>query len=208
MIAWIVWALSFFVPSPTEPVRVMLVDTIYTGSEDVLCSSPINYGLDQPHSHANMMVREIRSSAKDADYCIISVSVFPSKDTYLSTRKALYLALEVRPDILVYAFNGGSKTVKEETLLKKIIAQGTRILTSGGNHGENVSLPCFNSGWACYDIEGVQVVGPIFKGKIPSYANTGNVITHWEKISEKSHGSSGATAIRAGRLVREFHGLD
>lgn len=180
------------------------------------------------NGHGSHIAGIIGANAGEGDYCIVSIKYYSDKNTAKENLASLTKALQYAININVKFINlsgGGPQSDKEEfNLIKKALKKKIKIVVAAGNEHDDLDKSC-NYFPACYDTRITMVgnlqkqntddrqFGPASTSISPS-SNYGKRVTRWEIGTDvestlpggkrgKMSGTSQATAVATGKLVRE-----
>ena len=155
----------------------------------------------------------------EIDYCQIIIKFFdPARsaaDPLKATIKAFELAISLNVDIINYSGGGNDPQYEERVVIEKALDAGIKIVAAAGNESANIdNYPYYP---AMYD-QRIFIVGNLVNAKsrsIASSSNYGKSVNTWEigtkilstlpgNVLGYMTGTSQATAIRSGKLVREL----
>lgn len=157
--------------------------------------------------------------SKTANYCQIIIKYYEDdasgEENLANTIKSLRWAIDQKVDIINYSGGGILRSTEEEKLVKEALDKGIKFVAAAGNEGVNIDF--FHFYPAMYD-KRIIVVGALVKtqsqDRLPA-SNFGKSVNDWELGSniisrmingQYGHmsGTSQATAIKSGKLVREM----
>jgi len=149
-----------------------------------------------------------------ADYCQIILKYFDPKhkDPLKAELQALRYAIDMKVDYINFSGGGVDFSHKENLLIKEALKKGIKIIVAAGNNGTNLSkLPFYP---AILDNR-LYVVGNLSNNNVKALSsNYGPYVNSWEKgvdsisygnltMPVKMSGTSQATAIKTGKLIRK-----
>jgi subtilisin family serine protease len=150
------------------------------------------------------------------NYCIVFLKYYDEASPgYLNLARSVEAfkeAVQQNVDVIVYAGGGPLFQHDERRVVVKALDKGIKIIAAAGNEGVDTGIrPYFP---AQYDSR-IQMVGNMQKdGKRGPLSNFGKDVKYWEigtnvigKVNGKPvymTGTSQATAVRAGKVVKEM----
>jgi hypothetical protein len=153
---------------------------------------------------------------KDIGYCIVFFKYYnelaTGTENLIASNQALEEATRQKVDVIVYAGGGAAYDHREARAVKAALNAGIKMIAAAGNEGMDTSIhPYFP---AQYDSR-IQMVGNLTSsGSRGPLSNFGPRVSFWEvgtsvlaKVNGKPMymtGTSQATAVRAGKVVREL----
>lgn len=153
-----------------------------------------------------------------ADFCIIAIKYFDPKvksDNLDLTIKSLRWAIDQKVDIINYSGGGTEYSEKEFKLIEEALKKGIKVVAAAGNERSNLETAKYYP--AMYD-QRIFIVGNLQsnydKTRAPT-SNYGKPVNTWEVgtnvISRLPGGTIGfmtgtsqATAVKSGKIVREM----
>jgi hypothetical protein len=168
-----------------------------------------NTSLQDTNGHGTNVAGLISIHAANEDYCLIFMKVFADgvKQPVSTTVAAFDAARELKVDIINYSASGEWSYKTEEFATRKVLKAGIVLVVAAGNEHKNLDKKC-DTYPACYDGR-VVVVGNKYIGQPAPSSNYGSVIDVWEmgtnvkSINGRMTGTSQATAVTSGKLVKE-----
>lgn len=179
-------------------------------------------GIIDQYAKNAILIQDVNGSQlkdKSANYCQIIIKFYDSKASEISnlinTVKAIRWAIDQKVDIINYSGGGIAPSEDEKKAILEALNKGIKVVAAAGNEGaELVKHPFYP---AMYD-KRIYVVGYIVdsKSRKPgSMSNYGKSVTSWEVgqniMSRLPNGQFGtmtgtsqATAVKSGKLVREM----
>jgi hypothetical protein len=157
-----------------------------------------------------------RSLNSKVNYCIVFLKYYDEKSPgYLNLARSVEAfkeAVQQKVDVIVYAGGGPLFEHDERRVVVAALNQGIKVIAAAGNEGKDTSVQPYYP--AQYDSR-VQMVGNMQKdGKRGPLSNYGKAVKFWEigtnvigKVNGKAvymTGTSQATAVRAGKVVKEM----
>lgn len=154
-----------------------------------------------------------------ANYCQIILKYYTEDSTGMenltNTLKALRWAIDQKVDIINYSGGGVMRNEEERKLVLEALDKGIKFVAAAGNEGMNIDF--FNFYPASYD-KRIYVVGALVKAhsqdRFPT-SNHGKSVNGWELGKNMfsrlpngqwgyMSGTSQATAVKSGKLVRQM----
>ncbi len=199
------------------PVKIAVVDTglnLSLAKDIPLCGyyDLTNTGYQDTYGHGTNVSGIIHNFSKNRNYCQVIYKVFDrsTKNSYEPSLEAFKM-ISKDPDIKVinYSANGNVFFITEKIVIDKLIRQGKKFVTAAGNDSLNLDAAC-NSYPACYSKNIISVGnGQTAKDRAVS-SNYGKRVSVWENgVRQCAYsicltGTSQATAVHSGKLVREM----
>lgn len=163
------------------------------------------------NSHGTNIAGIIQKYAGDADYCIVIIKYYSKsgsgEDNIENTINAIEYATDIRADFINYSSGGHYYSRLEDIAIKRFLNQGgTFVAAAGNDHCDIDKKPYYP---AMNDRRIVSVGALDEVGNIASYSNFGKSVKRWELGNQVNgfgiimSGTSQATAITTGKLVRE-----
>lgn len=196
--------------------RVAIIDTGVPSIRVPLCGDNYDFSktsIMDTHGHATSIAALVDKYAEGADYCQIHLKYFSKNNqNAIPAVTALIKAVALAPDVIVYAGGGPALEPElqkyEKKTIKIALDSGIKVVVAAGNNRHNLDVSC-NYFPACYDSR-IIVVGNKYKGKIVSSSNRGKIVDYYEEGTNRPEGgklmsgTSQATAIRAGKIIKEM----
>lgn len=154
------------------------------------------------------------------NYCQIIIKFFDPKqgmfaDNLAQTKLALRWAIDQKVNIINYSGGGTEPSKEEKALIVEALDKGIIIVAAAGNERSDIDKHKYYP--AMYD-KRIHVVGNLVKlqpREIANSSNRGESVTDWEigtnvlsRLPDERYGlmtgTSQATAIKTGKLVREM----
>jgi major intracellular serine protease len=165
------------------------------------------------HGHGTNVAQLIADNAGDTPYCLVIINFYrenaTAAESVVSTVAAFNYASTLQTDILNFSGGGNYPNSREEIAIKKLLNKGVVIVAAAGNDGIVIDK---NVGYypAMYDSR-IFSVGNLTKERtIAKTSNRGPYVNTWEIGTEMAaggvtlSGTSQATAVKTGKIVREF----
>lgn len=165
-------------------------------------------------------IDQIKGLSKvDIDYCQIIIKYYDPKmaasESLKNSRKAIRWAIDHKVDIINYSAGGDEFDLKEKALIVEALNKGIKVVAAAGNDGRNIDKVKYYP--ASYD-KRIYIVGNLVSEQgrfIANSSNTGKTVNTWEigthifsRLPGNSFGymsgTSQATAVKSGKLVREL----
>jgi|SRR5581483_151382 len=164
------------------------------------------------HGHGTNVSGLIDQSAHDKNYCQMILKYYSDTATGKVNEqrmiRALQAAVNAKADYINISGGGPEPDPTERALVEKALDNGTVIVAAAGNEGVSLDKKC-NYYPACYD-KRIIVVGNLgLNGHRAPSSNWGKIVKHFIVGENRcalgicSTGTSQATAIVTGRLVRD-----
>jgi len=192
-----------------------------------------NTGLNDRHGHGTHISGIVDQYVKDVifnyklpssridnvvvNYCQIIIKFYDVKasnqDNLENTIKAFKWAISQNVDVINYSGGGNDSSPEEKKVIIEALNKGIKIVAAAGNEHANLSKKPFYP--AMYD-KRIYVVGNLTQDRSPATSsNYGNEVTYWEigtnvlsrlpnGIYGIMTGTSQATAVKTGKLIREM----
>lgn len=156
---------------------------------------------------------------KSANYCQIIIKYYDSKgsdvNNLFNTIKALRWAIDQKVDIINYSGGGVAPYEEEKKLIIEALDKGIKVVAAAGNERSDLEIRPYYP--AMYD-KRIYIVGNLVSDKsreIASSSNFGKPVNTWEVgtnvlstlpngLFGRMSGSSQATAVKSGKLVKEM----
>jgi subtilisin family serine protease len=169
--------------------------------------------------HGTHIAGIINTYAGDVDYCMVAIKFFGSgnsdEQNVAGMLRSLRYAIDLKVDFINVSAGGPVFEEQEYLLIKEALDKGIKVVAAAGNEHDNLDKDC-NYFPACYDHR-LVIVGNRYRApsaeRSPT-SNYGNIVNRWEVgvnvLSTLPNGRTGymsgtsqATAIATGKLVRE-----
>lgn len=213
--------LNNFARPKNEPVKIAVVDTGLDLTDprfkNVLCKEGhedfTGMGINDVNSHGTHIAGLIKKYAGDSNYCLVILKWYHNSQISSTTVKAFIKAIRLNAKIVNYSAGG-----PEIPLEKHFIERFSKIkfVVAAGNEGTDIGktpyYPC------AYDFQNIECVGNMtLDGTRNPSSNYGVAVRAWEVGTDvvshcinnqecKMSGTSQATAIRTGKLIKELYG--
>jgi subtilisin family serine protease len=183
-----------------------------------------------PYSEQDTVFKAVLSSV-EPHYCQVILKYFNKEESGADNMKAmigaLRWAIDIKVDVINIAGGGSEPNPQEETLIKEALNKGITIVAAAGNEGYELDqYPATSMEWdstkihnyyfpAGYDRRIVMVGNWTEKKLIAKTSNRGSSVNAWEIGTQvlslcqdwnycRMSGTSQATAIRTGKIVRKM----
>lgn len=171
--------------------------------------------------HGSHVANSIANSVHSSNLCFIIIKAFdPLTPKYFKNHTSRtefeYLTTILKAgDIVNYSAGGEGNSDEEKQAIKELLQRGVKIFVAAGNEGKNLDKTC-NYYPACYHLNGLNVIGNIYKnGYIVETSNYNGPTTEYENgvnvISDNGTGmeiamtgTSQATAKATGKYIRSL----
>lgn len=170
--------------------------------------------LDQ-YGHGTHMVGIIDKVAGNGNYCFVIVKfISGGKSQKLSapSRDAIKYAIALKPDIINFSGGGVGFDYVEHYEIEKYLDSGGIFVAAAGNEGKNLEIEENAFYPAMYD-DRIKVVGNNeMNGEHNYLSSYGKPVKYWEMgmnikvFGLTASGTSSATAIRTGKIVKGLNG--
>lgn len=156
-------------------------------------------------------------NAKSINYCQIIIKYYSEngENNLTNSLKAFRWAIDQKVDIINYSGGGTTPFPEEKKLILEALDKGIKVVAAAGNEHSNLSIHRFYP--AMYD-KRIYIVGNLVDTKsrnIATTSNFGDPVNTWERGTSLMStlplgkygymsGTSQATAVKSGKLVREM----
>lgn len=201
-----------------KPIKIAVIDTgitRYVYDRVKICPKEsrdfTGEGINDSIGHGSHVVSLITENLKDVDYCLIILKFYSKKTKGLvEMRKALQYLDTINVDYINISAGGYYTDLLEKYNVLALLNKGIKIIAAAGNNRQDLSKRCLYYP-ACYDSR-IIVVGNTV-GDSSNFGSKGDVIDYWEEgyrciqVTAENNiclgGTSQATAIRTGKLIKE-----
>jgi subtilisin family serine protease len=172
------------------------------------------------NGHGTHVAGLIAKYAKNANYCLIFLKYFKDENTgkenLINSTRALKEAKKLKVDIINYSGGGPEPDEDEKKIVLSLLESNVKLVMAAGNEAENIDIPRYRYYPAAYDPR-IIVVGALGKNgkrlKSSNYGETVDVYELGEEVESlylnnrkiRLSGTSQATAIHTGKLIRYFY---
>ena len=169
-------------------------------------------GLQDVDGHGSNISSLIDTYAENTSHCQFIIKYYDKRGYNFVA--ALEYAIKLKPDVINISTVGTEPSAQEAQLIKLALDEGIIIVAAAGNDARNLDLKC-NYYPACSDKRVVSVGNLINPFRRNPNSNYGGRVTAWEIGTDITaggytlSGTSQASAIRAGKLIKELgqHGF-
>lgn len=175
--------------------------------------------LEDTHGHGTHIAGLIASAAGDSDYCLVIIKYYnPYHNNLKATIKSFEHAIEENVDIINYSGGGTDYSAEEYEVLMRAIKLGIKVVVAAGNEKSNIDEKGKHYYPASYSPLITSVGNVDEKGKRVPSSNYGDSVTAFRMGLDvysllpgnrygTMTGTSQATAIRSGEIVKELYKL-
>lgn len=217
--------LTLLISTATAQTKVAVLDTGLNIKDSrfrsVLCKTghydATGDGIHDYIGHGTHIVGLIKQYAENANYCIIVLKYYRTKDpgwkNIANLLDCYNHALKEGATVINLSLSGSYDDPEEANIIRN--NPGVKFITSAGNNGQDLDfIPAFP---ASYGFSNIITVGNIYpNGVRHETSNYGTVVTKWEvgvnvestcpgrKNKCKMTGTSQSTAIATGKYLKEI----
>jgi Subtilase family len=185
------------------------------------------------HGHGTHIVLTIQEQLRDAPkdaYCLVVLKYWtpgiPTSKAVKNSTRAFERSLNMKADVINYSSSGAARDDKESVVIKSILDSGIRIISAAGNDSAFIPADSETSRLLAaaiknktltfpggYDNRVVVVGNSNRDGSRNPTSNWGDRVDVWEvgtdieQVGVKMTGTSQATAVHTGKVVRQMIGL-